>query len=70
MKPFYPKEYCRHLVVFNFYRKDAFVLYFGAAIGPTISRGFLKEIIPTAGDWRILQALRILLHERKRWQTR
>jgi hypothetical protein len=42
MKPFNPKEYSRHLVVFNFYRKDCIRLVFWHGDRANDKSGFLE----------------------------
>ena len=42
MKPFYPKEYRRHLVVFNFHRKDCIRLVFWHGDRAKDESGFLE----------------------------
>ena len=42
MKPFNPKEYSRHLIVFNFYRKDCIRLVFWHGDRANDKSGFLE----------------------------
>jgi hypothetical protein len=54
MEPFDPKEYRRHLVVFNFYRKDCIRLVFWHGDRAKDKSGFLDGTYP---DGRRLAAL-------------
>jgi hypothetical protein len=51
MKPFNPKEYRRHLVVFNFFRKDALRLVFWHGDRAEEATGFLEGAYRTEEGW-------------------
>jgi hypothetical protein len=52
MKPFNPKEYKRHLVVFNLYRKDCIRLVFPSGSVSRTSQDCWKAIMPMEEGWR------------------
>lgn len=54
MDPFNPKEYRRHLVVFNFFRKDCLRLVFWHGDRATDKSGFLEGAYPDGRRLAIL----------------
>jgi len=65
MKPFNPKEYRRHLVVFNFYRKDSIRLVFWHGDRANDRSGFLEGEYPDGRRLAVLESLE-QLHRRKK----
>ena len=65
MKPFNPKEYRRHLAVFNFYRKDSIRLVFWHGDRANDRSGFLEGEYPDGRRLAVLESLE-QLHRRKK----
>jgi hypothetical protein len=65
MTPFDPKEFRRHLVVFNFFRKDAIRLVFWHGDRANDKSGFLEGEYPDGRRLAVLSSLE-QLHSRKK----
>ena len=69
MAPFDPKEYRRHLVVFNFYRKDAIRLVFWHGDRANDKTGFLTGTYPDGRRLATLSSAKDLSANKKALQA-
>lgn len=65
MEPFNPKEYRRHLIVFNFYRKDSIRLVFWHGDRANDKSGLLEGAYPDGRRLAVLASVK-QLEERKK----
>ena len=65
MEPFNPKEYRRHLIVFNFYRKDCIRLVFWHGDRANDTSGFLEGEYPDGRRIAMLSSVQELQARKK-----
>lgn len=65
MKPFNPKEYRRHLIVFNFFRKDCLRLVFWHGDRASDKSGFLEGKYPDGRRLAMLSSVAELKARKK-----